>query len=324
MMRLKIFALLGVAVVLTGSMHAATFAENFTSSPMANGWQPFGNASLFAWDSTNQNLHVTWDSAQTNSYLYRPLGTILTRADSFSASFDLTFEDYEAGVNPSKTGAAPVALGFFNLAEATRTNFFRGVGQNATYGARSLVEFNFFPPFEIFEPTIAQAVVSTNALWLYNHSNLLPMPPGQTFRVTMNYSNATLTTTVTNNGVKYGVTQIISVPTTRDFRCDVFSISCYTDANSTSSLLAHGCVDNLVLTLPPPPIQSMTGGFNGSSWRVQFVSQTNWLYTLERTTNFTAWSNVGSTQPGNNATLSLTDPLPPASQAAYRVRAEGP
>lgn len=324
MIRLKSIALLGAAVVLANGIHAATFTESFTAAPAANGWQSFGNANLFQWDSTNQNLYVTWDSAQTNSYAYRPLGTILTRTDVFSASFDLTFDDYAAGVDPEKTGAAPVALGFFNLAEAKRTNFFRGVGQNNTYGARSLVEFNFFPPFEIYSPTIGQVVVSTNAQWLYNHSNLLPMTTGQTFRVTMSYSNATLTTTVTNNGIKYGVPQIIPVPTTRDFRCDAFSISSYTDAMSTSSLLAHGRVDNLVLTLPPPPIQGMTGGFNGSSWRVQFISQTNWLYTLERTTNFSAWNAVSSSQPGNNNLLPLTDPLPPTAQAAYRVRAERP
>jgi hypothetical protein len=119
------------------------------------------------------------------------------------------------------------------------------------------------------------------------------------------------------------VTQTIAV-TNRDFRCDAFSISSYTDAMSTSSLLAHGRVDNLTLTLPPSPIQDIVGAFDGTAWRVQFISRTNWLYTLERTTNFAAWNPVVSGQPGNNSLLSLSDSQPPTVQAAYRVRADLP
>ena len=92
------------------ALWAATFTENFSSNPAANGWQFFGNTNLFAWDSTNQTLRVTWDSSKSNSYLHRPLGTILATEYDFSLSFDLKFDDYAIGVTPSKpTGIVTVA-----------------------------------------------------------------------------------------------------------------------------------------------------------------------------------------------------------------------
>ena len=106
-------------------LSATTFTEDFSTDPAANGWQIFGNTNLFQWDSTNQNLRVTWDSSLTNSYFHRPLGTILTRDDDFSLNFDLTFADYASGTTPGKPYAAPVAIGFLNLDQAAHTNFSR-------------------------------------------------------------------------------------------------------------------------------------------------------------------------------------------------------
>src|ERR1700742_4573962 len=72
---------------------ATTNTEDFASDPSQNGWKTFGASNLFQWDSTNQNLAVTWDSSQTNSYFYRPLGTILAVDDDFSVEFDLNLTD---------------------------------------------------------------------------------------------------------------------------------------------------------------------------------------------------------------------------------------
>jgi len=309
------------------ALHAGTFVENFSTDPIANGWQLHGNTSLFHWDATSQSLHVTWDSSQTNSYFHRPLGTVLTRTDDFRLSFDLTFTDYASGVTSNKPFAFPAAVGFFNFTNATHTNFSRGTGINATYGPRNIVEFNFFPAFDIYQPTIAQTVVATNYnSWLYNHDNLQPLTTGQTFRVTMNYTatNRTLTTTVTNNGSQYGPTQQIIIPTTFDYRCGTFSISSYSDVRDNASLLAHGTVDNITLITPTPPVQNLTGSFAGPVWQARFSSQTNWLYTLERTTNFSSWTSVSPATPGNGGNLTLPDNTPPATSAAYRVRSERP
>ena len=307
---------------------AVTFAENFSTEPTPHGWGVFGNTNLFHWDSTNQNLRVTWDSSQTNSYFHHPLGTVLTSDDDFSLSFDLNFSDYVSGTNPGKPYAFQAALGFLNLAQATQTNFSRGAGTSAAYGPNNLVEFNFFPAFSTYLPTIGQVIVSTNNVWLYNHDpdNLLDMTPGQTFRVTMNYAAAsrTLATTVTNNGTQYGPTQLITVPTNFDFRVSSFSISSYSDQRADGSILARGTVDNIMITVPPPPVMNFTGAFSNAVWRTQFLSRTNWLYMLERAASFTGWTEASPTSPGTGTMLSLADTNPPWAKSFYRIRAERP
>jgi hypothetical protein len=194
------------------------------------------------------------------------------------------------------------------------------------------VEFDFFPSFDSFNPTIAQTIVGTNSSfsnWLYNHDVQLEMTPGETFRVTMNYSatTRTLTTTLTNNGVQYGETQIMTIPATLDFRVTTLAISSFSDAIQPpppGSILAHGVVDDFVLTTPPPPVENVAGGFVGANWRVEFTSRTNWIYTLERSTQFAAWTNVSLAIAGNGTTLALMDSNPPAAMAFYRVRANKP
>lgn len=320
-----LLASMWLAAPATGK--SVTFTENFAGDPLAHGWQIFGATNLFHWNSTNQNLEVTWDSSQTNSYFYHPLGTVLTRDDDFQLSFDLTFSDYASGVTPGKSNAMPVTIGFLNLPQAEQTNFLRGTGQNSTYGPKNLVEFNFFPSFATFLPTIDQVVVSTNNAWLVNQNNLLEMPPGQLFHVAMNYLAAThtLTTVVSNNGAQYGVTQTISVIAAKnDFRITALSITSYSDARSLDSLLAHGVVDNLVLTVPPPPVQNLTGALTNNLWLAQFTGRSNWLYTLEGTTNFAAWTALTSTNNTANGNLFLADPNSPAAKTFYRVRADRP
>ncbi|NOS68630.1 MAG: hypothetical protein HOP33_01700 [Verrucomicrobia bacterium] len=307
-------------------VRAVTITEDFASNPNANGWRIFGNPNLFHWDSTNENLRVTWDSSKTNSYFYLPLGTILSRDDDFELSFDLTFDDYASGATSNKPFAAAAAIGFLDLDQATLTNFSRGAGVNATYGPRNLFEFDFFPPFASFLPTIAQTIVSTNNAWLYNHDNLAEMTPGATFRVAMTYDGATRTllTTVTNNSGQYGDTQTIIVPTNFDFRVATFSISSYSDVRDIGSILAHGTVDNITITTPPPPVENFSGAFNGDVWQAQFMSRSNWVYSLERTANFDLWAAATGSMTGNGGMLILQDTNPPTGMACYRVRANRP
>jgi hypothetical protein len=322
---LPMLAALCLATTAVG--RSATITENFSADPLAHGWQVFGNSNLFHWNSANQNLAVTWDSSQTNSYFYQPLGTILARDDSFHLSFDLTFQDYEIGTTPGKPYDFPAAIGFLNLSNAMQTNFSRGVGINSTYGPYNLVQFNFFPAFDVYSPTIDQIIIATNnGSWLYNDNNLLDMTPGQWFHIEMNYTatNRTLTTVVTNNGAQYGVTQTILVPTNFDFRCTAVAINSFSDQHATGSILAHGTVDNFSFTVPPPPVQNFTGNFSNHLWKTSFTGRTNWLYTLERTTNFISWNSVSIPTNAAGTNLILQDSTAPMDQASYRVRADRP
>jgi len=320
---------LGAALVLSVPVSAATIAEDFSTNPLAHGWSIFGNTNLFHWNNTNQNLRVTWDSSQANSYFHLPLGTILTRSDDFSLSFDLEFIDYVIGSSPGKSGTFETAIGLLNLDQARLTNFFRGAGVNAAYGPKNLVEFNFFPAFDNFLPTIDQVVVSSSNVWLYNDNNLLEMTPGETFRILMDYVAATrtLTTIISNNAVQFGQTQTILVPTNFDFRVTAFSVSSYSDAIQPpppGSILAHGTVDNISITVPPPPVMNLTGAFSNGVWRAQFTSCTNWSYSLERATEFQSWTNVAASVSGPPPTMILSDTNPPPGRAWYRVKAQRP
>ena len=106
MKNIRIRALaLAAGAFLSAHAFAGTVSEDFSSNPLSRGWQIFGDTNAFTWNSTNQNLMVTWDSSKPNSYFYRPLGTILARDDDFSVSFDLQFHDIVAGVNTNKPHA---------------------------------------------------------------------------------------------------------------------------------------------------------------------------------------------------------------------------
>jgi len=71
-------------------------------------------------------------------------------------------------------------------------------------------------------------------------------------------------------------------------------------------------------------IKSLTGGFQGGQWQAQFLSCTNWLYSLERSPDLQSWTIVTNGIPGNGTNLVATDPVPPADKSFYRIRADQP
>src|SRR5258708_6701764 len=72
----KLFITLAIASLSVLSVvRATTIAENFSADPLLDGWQVFGDTNQFQWNSTDQNLDVTWDSTKPNSFFYHPLGT---------------------------------------------------------------------------------------------------------------------------------------------------------------------------------------------------------------------------------------------------------
>ena len=325
---LCLLALLGCCLAAAAG-RSATITENFSANPLAHGWQIFGNTNLFQWDSTNQNLDVTWDSAQTNSYFFRPLGTILARSDDFSISFDLQLTDIAIGVNAAKTNTFELAVGFINSISAASTNLQRGTGRSSTHGARNTCEFDYFPDSGK-GATISPTIISSNNQFATTFAFPFVLDPGALFHVAMNYtaSNQTLHTTMTRNGAPFAAGAIPDdiVPGTgfTDFRLDQFAVINWTDAGADGSLLAHGTVDNFIITVPPPPVQNLYGAISNNLWRAQFISQSNWLYTLERTTNFVWWNDASISTGGNGTNLFLPDTNAIFSKAFYRVRAERP
>lgn len=338
--RAILFVVWSAALCVWGApLRAAVFVEDFTADPMTRGWSRHGEAALFHWNATNQFLEVTWDSSKTNSYFLHPLGTVLAKDDDFTVAFDVRLSDIAIGTTSNKPGTFEIALGLIQLRSATNTNMFRGAGQNLTYGPKNLVEFNYFPGFSTIAPTLAATMVTTNNRFAYAHSFPLSLTPGDWFRIRMTYtaSNQTLRTSATRNGLPFGLqpgdylnpVRLADFSTFRDFRVDAFAISSYSDGQqggpNPGSVLAHGAVDNVEVIMPEVPMANLQGGFSNALWQVEFGARSNWVFTLERSTNLVTWTNVSAWKPGTNGLVSLRETnAAPGAAAVYRVRGERP
>ena len=323
-----------VALVSIGLLcRAATLSEQFNTDPRARGWGNSGDTNLFRWNATNQNLEVTWDSSRTNSFFHWPLGTIVTKSDDFSLAFDLRLRDITIGTSSNRPDTFEIAIGFMNSTNLTRANYFRGAGVSATYGVRNTLEFDYFPPTAVIQPTFAPTAISSNNVIKFSDNRVL-MTTNDLFRIAMTYtaSNQTLKTTVTRNGVPYGeppsnTLKDLVLTTHPDFRVDRLAIMNYNDAIQVGppqfwgSILAHGTVDNIVTTVPDSAVMSLTGTRSNGTWRATFVSKTNWFYVLERTTDFASWNGVSATNSGTGGIILLEEANAPTGEAFYRVRA---
>jgi hypothetical protein len=274
--------------VLTNHVQIAGFAaveativmEDFSNNPANDGWQIFGTTNLFAWNATNQDLQVTWDSRQPNSYFYHPLGTVMTSNDAFSVSFDLLLTD--ANTNSDGTNALQLAIGFLNLPEAENTNYLRGSGENTT----NLAEFDFYPGVSGELPSLDATLVDSNGIYYFAYADLL-WNFGQTYRVTISHAAGTsaLAAQILTNGAVYTTLPGVYNEGTGDFRLDSVAIISYSDADSAgydygpSSILAHGTVKNFMVTAPSVPAIFFSGNLTNGIWQAQFWSTTllNWL-----------------------------------------------
>jgi len=311
------------------ALHAAIITEDFATNPLNREWRVFGDSNLFILNQESQSLTVTWDSSRGNSYYYLPLGNILNREDDFTIALDLELVDFYAGVNPNKASTFELALGFMNIGDGVKTNFYRG---NSSL-APNLVEFDFFPDTE-FGPTIWPSVWSTNSSLNYSGPadyTILSLPTGIVMRVVMSYaaSNQTLSTSVTTNGISIGAIRSLSLSSTfTDFRVNAFALESYSDAGQDprygGSLLAHGRVDNIVVKVPSPPVQNLAVTLTNQLWQVSFNSRTNWLYGVERSTDLQTWMSASQKLSGNGQSIFWQDTNAPAMKAFYRVRSERP
>ncbi|MFM2082165.1 MAG: hypothetical protein RL380_856, partial [Verrucomicrobiota bacterium] len=195
------------ALLLAAPLAAATWTENFSTNPLTNGWQIFGDPTLFAWNATNQNLAVTWDSSRSNSFFARPFATILAKQDDFTFAFDLQLTDLAVGVTTNKPNTFQIALGLVNLANnATNPVVWRGTGKNATHGARNTCEFDYFTAAGAINYSFSPAMIGSNNLYYTADAIGLVLDTNALFRITMNYTatNRTLATSATRNGTNYG------------------------------------------------------------------------------------------------------------------------
>ncbi len=302
---------------------AATIQEDFTTDPATRGWSAAGDAALFHWDATNQDLAVTWDSSQTNSFFYLPLHTALTRDDDFRLQFDLRLQDIAIGTTPGKDSTFEIALGLVNLAQATGPGYLRGTGTDSP----NLVEWDYFPDSG-FGATVSAVMISTTNVWAASFNSPVALSPDTTYHFDLNYSAATQTMQVAMND---GTTTLPLQPAVitdpfGDFAVDSLAVSSYSDTGQdpmfAGSVLAHGTVDNLVLDLPTPPIRRYVGALTNGVWTAQFTGWTGWRYTLEVSTDLQRWTPVGAAFDSTGGRQTISDLQPAANRAFYRLRAD--
>lgn len=321
-----------LAGMVTGSLaEPVILREDFSNDPAARGWSVHGDTNLFRWNATNQHLAVTWDSARTNSYFHRSLGTILAKDDDFTVAFTLRLTDITVGSTPGKPYTFQIAAGLAGFASVTRSNFFRGSGINAATGPRNVLEFDYFPGSE-FEPTVSPTLVSSNNQFATGFTFPLALTVGDDFRVELQYTatNRTLTTTITRNGAPFGPVDPVALGGAfTDFRLDTLAVMSYSDAGQSppeyaGSVLAHGMVDDFLVVLPAPPVQAQQLLLGAGHAELSFLSRTNWFYRLERSTDLASWAILPATAAGNGGVLALGDTNAPANAAFYRVKAGRP
>jgi hypothetical protein len=323
-------ALAGVVCLAVIHSARAEVVEKFGSDPLGRGWEIFGNTNQFHWNEQSQSLEVTWDSALPNAYFYRPLGTVLSKADDFAVEFDLKLVDIATA---AKSGPFQVALGLIDLAQATRPGFQRGTGVNPDHGPRSTLEFDYFPAGEYpgwgtVDPSVMAVMTSSENEFGYA-TKLAELATNEWYHVALSYSanDQVLRTVITLNGSPFGTIPDLHLdanPNFVDFRFDTMAVLCYTDAGDDyDSVLAHGVVDNIVVATPPLPVERIVLSPKPGAVEVFFASRVSWVYTLERTTDLLTWETVaGSSQTGTGGELTLKDTAQPAGgRSFYRVRA---
>ena len=291
-------------------------ADDFVNNPLQNGWKIFGDTNLFAWNPTNQNVEVTWDSTQPNSYFYKPLGTILARDDAFSVSFDLQLHDTVAF-----NGGMELAVGLLKFSDATNADFARGGGNSP-----NLFELDYFPDTgfgDSIDATLKDPQSGFNGFYFAYDDQMLQ--PGVTYQVVLNHAANTsiITGTLLNNGIVFtSLTNVFDGAPT-NFFLDTLSISSFTGDGFGDDILAHGTVKNFVVSFPAPPVPLVAAGFTNGVWQAKVNTRTNWTYTLQSSTDLQNWTDISSAA-GNGTNLFLQDTNPSAANAFYRVKADRP
>jgi hypothetical protein len=316
-------------LLLAWESSAALLHEDFSNDPAASGWRIWGDTNLFTWNAAQGALNVTWDSSRSNSFFYKRLGTVLARDDDFSFQLDLRLQDI---ATTTKSGPFEIAVGLINLADATRTGYWRGSGVNAEHGPRNVFELDYFPAgyypgFGDVAPSISPTVVSMDNGFASGFS-LTELTNGQLYHLEMAYSasNGVIHTTISaEGGFSLTLDDVVLGSAFTDFRIDSLALCSYSDTGDDfDSVLAHGTVDNLLVTLPPPPVQQFTGSLSNGIWVAQFLTRTNWVYTVERASDLQTWIPASAPLDGTGTILTFQDPNPPSPAAFYRVTAQRP
>ncbi len=325
-------------VLPAGGTAPLRFAETFAKDPASHGWETTGESSLFQWDESAERLAAQWDSSQPNSYFHRPLGLTLNTQQNFSISFDLELDSIEIGTTLDKPFTFPIAIGLIDLAQATRTDFFRGSGVHSSHGHRGAVEWNYLPDSG-FGATISTGLISQDNQWAFQNTFPLALETQTLYQVRMEYdaANGKLETTMTADGEPFGpiqdalLSEIFLNPLENGFtrlNVNTISISSYSDAGQSppeyaGSIQAAGYVDNIVVeataAVSAVPIRQIQQ--TGDTLQIAFDSSAGKDYWLERTADFLDWITISHQRTEETGESVFSISIDEFSLGFFRIRA---
>lgn len=318
-------------VCLTPDSRAAEWRETFDTDPDSRGWNLRGDPSLFAWDALAQRLSATWNSSASNTFFVRPLGTVLTRTDSFRFSCRLQIDELQT---PGGNGSFQLALGLLHRQRAFAPEMRRGSGVHPATGPKDLVEFNYFPAAGPIASTFAAVAIGTNNLrWTTLHAFPFELRPGQVYDLAVGFDAATqsLSLEVEQDGTPFLHESTPLVTGFTDFRVDAFSVTSYSGAGQPAGyggdLFARGWVDDIHLVYPDPPRAELALTRLENAYELRFPSPPGWVPVLERGSLDSgpgAWETVDTPPTILGDLRSIRDPMAPGSGTLYRLRLERP
>jgi hypothetical protein len=319
-MKVRLIAIAGLLAASGLSVSAATLVENFTNNPAADGWRVFGDTSLFSWNSTNQSLDVTWDSTRPNSYFFLPIGKTLTTNDSFCVQFDLQINDAA-----SFGYGMDLAIGLLHEADATNANFSRA----GAYTSPNIFEFDYYPAVTTGDwptpDTVSASIVDAAANYRWN-ADSRTLASNVTYQVTLLHFAGSLgiSGVISTNGRLMSAFPLANnyypANDSGAFQLDTLAVINYADDGYGDSVLAHGSVRKIAVAAPLP-VDMLQSPVAGQVW---FASDSNWLYTMEKSSDLQNWSPAALPIFGNGTNLVLSATNPPADKMFYRVRADLP
>ena len=174
-----------------------------------------------------------------------------------------------------------------------------------------------------YPESIDATLVDADNDYYFAYDNL-PLNPGLTYHVLLLHlpGMTGISGEVFTNGQLMTSLPIVgnylSPPDSGDFVLDTLAVSSYADDGFGDDILAHGTINNFACASPLP-----VGTLNTpAAGQIQFASDTNWVYTLQQSTDFQNWSAAAPVEPGNGTNLVLQATNLPASEAFYQVRAD--
>lgn len=312
--RVRAMSLLALLGMFTGA--AGELREDFATDPFSldrpetTRWQRVGDPSLFTWDAPAGNLAIQWDSTRPNSFCVLPLGRKLTAADAFAVSLDLRLYAAGARANSGRTNPLQVTFAFVQQAKLPAGYPLRTVAGRA----QDLLDFNFFP-FADLGVFGAAAYVSPAAFGhtsaAYSFGNALDLADGTVRHLSCSWDPGTrqFFTEITGAGQEPVAPTEPPLPRSDDFTVDALAIINWSESTTPhDSLRAAATLDNVLITLPTPPMAFTGPLLLGKDRRsVEFEGQVGYRYQLEASGDLVQWDGIGSSLPGQGTRLVLSD-----------------